>query len=536
MSITGLARAASKRKASGNSSSQQNMLDTLQVRGSTYSTVVDGFDPCFPTYAQQRTPIPPTDFQAVGSSWLIETDRAILGDDMGLGKCKQAIDAIMYRARYMDYCNVLVICRASNVDTWLDEIRKWANPCDLNERVHSDGLLVEVFDYRGSGRQEKHREFMQYAPNGVYATITVVAYSVLRRDVVYFVEECNFDWAIADESQEARSSPLNGNMSQTAQALLNIKTPIRHCLSGTPIMNTVADLWTQLTWLGYETRSWNDFEEQTLKVFDMKVSNWTKRKKITGVKDEGVKHLREVMSRCMLRRTKEDVAPEIPKVVYARRFVRMHPDEVAAYEKRDRSHDVAIARLREGKLTRPPDVIQGQMQRLTSSIKSKIDACVAIMEEANEAGRKVVFFTQWVQTLEMLEEALKKYNPAVVHGGVPAYGNKMNGRSARQLEVDKFQEDNNCRAFIATIQTAGVGLTLTAGSVVVLVDRPWNPKIVEQAVDRVRRIGQLAQNILVYSLYAVIPAAGGKFTHTMEMTTVNEALSRKTKDAGKVIA
>jgi SNF2 family DNA or RNA helicase len=504
---------------SADSTSQLKSLLALQSTQEPYRRIAEGFAPFRPTYAQTRG-IKDHDFQASGSTFLIENDKAILGDDMGLGKCKMLCDAVMHRwpRRFVkdQSTNVIIVCKASNIDTWLEEIPKWCGPD------------VPVHAYRGSDRRVRAEDWFASIEYMETPTFFVVSYSTYRSDWDTLTR-IPFDWAVLDEMQEIRSSPLNNDQSQIAQVIHYLKPEIQHGLTGTPVMNSAADLWNPLYWLGADRRTWPEFARDTLVIKQKRVTKTQVRNKVSEELPHGLLRLRKILERYMLRRLKEDVLEELPEKIFSRRYVHMSPSEVRAYKELDHAHAKALTNKAGG------DVLLMRMQQATSSIQSKVNDVVEIMEEMQAQGRKVLIFTQWIDTLRMLYRGLKQYNIAYVYGGMSPNA-KPGEKSDRQKMVDKFQNDPTCRAMIATIQTAGVGLTLTAGSVVVLVDRPWNPKLVEQAIDRLARIGQMADSIYIYSLYAVIPDPNEKdgFRHTVEWG-VQRALASKTATADAVV-
>jgi SNF2 family DNA or RNA helicase len=114
-----------------------------------------------------------------------------------------------------------------------------------------------------------------------------------------------------------------------------------------------------------------------------------------------------------------------------------------------------------------------------------------LVEEAVENGRKVVIFSNWTQMTAPVAERLSKYNPAVITGEINA--------DTRQLMIDKFQNNDKCKVIIGTSGAMGTGLTLTAGTVEIFLDHPWNRALYDQCVDRCHRIGQ-KQNITIYNL------------------------------------
>ena len=130
---------------------------------------------------------------------------------------------------------------------------------------------------------------------------------------------------------------------------------------------------------------------------------------------------------------------------------------------------------------------------LSSSIQesAKLDRMEELVEEATDNGKKVIIFSNWTQMTDEIMNRMRKYNPAVITG--------QTKDADRQSEVNRFQHDDTCKVFLGTTGAAGTGITLTAATVEIFLDEPWNKGLYEQAVDRAYRIGQ-KNNLTVYTI------------------------------------
>lgn len=468
--------------------------------------IVPNFSPSRPTYAQilgDGTGMTEDDFQAVGSSWMIRNPCGILGDVMGLGKCKMTLDAIMHVALAGQEAvrNVIIVCEASNIDTWLDELDKFYP----NQ---------PKFAFRGSRRSLQYEEFRNQSKS--FPRFVIMSYAIYRVSQDMIVDN-EFDWAILDEGHVIRGNQLNGikEQSQIAKLIHELHPKRRHILSGTPIINTPADWHNIGRWIGVEQRRWKTFERETLIVMAIKTSRWRVQRKIVGEVPEGLALIKHTIETCMLRRTKE-VLKDLPSIRKTNRYVRMLPKEVKTYNAMKARHADAVQKLANG--DEPginPQVAEMRMKQLTSSIASKVDVAMTIVNEAVGADQKVLIFTQHLETLRMLYLSLEKHKQKFVyiHGGVSTDAN-TGEQSERGKAVHAFQDDPTVKVLIGTSQACRVGLTLTAASVVILMDEEFSPEYVKQLIDRAHRIGQ-KNAVLVISLEAVIQF-GTKLKRTIE--------------------
>ncbi len=440
----------------------------------------------FPTYAALVAPdkaMTAEDHQATGISWMIDNPIGIQGDDMGLGKTFCAIQAIHHIWK-QGMCNqVLVVAKAGNVETWVEEIAKFDPEAVVCPAVGT-----------AARRVKRYGAFDASAHSKDVLTYLIVSYEVLRADI-----ECisakQFDWVVCDEAHKLKSNPLNYDQSQIAQVIHRIKAPRMHAMTGTILVNAPEDAWNILTWLGIETRSWKVFEEETCRTIKYNISAWTERKKIIGYRGEGLEKLRALLLPNLIRRDKRDVTT-LPATVRENVYVTLNPEEQKYYTEAKKELNLEV----DEDLTKIPNdnVLKLRLKQITSSIEpfvgkpyksTKLAAALDLIEDAIASGQKVIVFSQFLVVVAALARELGSHRPVVVTGG----------SGDRQADVHRFQEDPACKVFIGSTSACREGLTLTAASVIVFVDLEWSPTYIEQSIGRADRIGQI-RSVTVYTL------------------------------------
>jgi len=420
-------------------------------------TLVDDFD------GIETAPLPDDltaelrSYQRRGVDWLHFLKTAemggILADDMGLGKTLQALCIIEHPA--------LVVCPTSVMHNWAAEAAKFR-----------PSLKVNVY----------HGPTRKLDPT---ADITLTTYGILRIDIDKF-RETNFKMAILDEAQAIKNPE-----SQVARAAFRLNATFRLTLTGTPVENRLEELWSQLHFtnrglLGGR-RDFRDRYEKPISVGEPGVAA----------------HLRHRIKPFVLRRMKEEVAPELPKrtdmvlrcTLDAKErdtyeAIRLSTRQMVA-EQLGQGGNVlaaleALLRLRQAACHR--GLVPGNNDATSSS---KVRLLVETLDEAVSEGHKALVFSQWTSMLDRVEPALKK-------AGIPYV--RLDGSTRnRGAVVERFQDPEGPPVFLISLKAGGTGLNLTAADHVFLLDPWWNPAVEEQAADRAHRIGQ-DKPVFVYRL------------------------------------
>ncbi len=401
-------------------------------------------------------------YQVEGVAFLAGTGRALLADDMGLGKTLQAISAALWLRENEGVRRILIICPASLKHQWAREIRKFT------------GLTCQVIQGKPAMREVQYRR---------ESAFTVVNYELVLRDLSVINEKFCADLIIIDEAQRIKNW-----RTKIANAVKLIHSRYAFVLSGTPLENRLEDLYSLMQVvnpriLGPLWRYMVDFH-----VTD-------ERGKVLGYRN--LTMLRKRIAPVMLRRDRRLVEDQLPDRIVQQLSVPMT-------QKQWELHDSALnaaGTLAQTMKKRP--LTPSEHNRLMAALQQARMACNAAglvdkktkgspkIDELGEildelclgSGLKVVVFSQWELMTRMVEERLMSMRIGFVrlHGGVPT--------AMRGELMDRFREDDSVQVFIST-DAGGVGLNLQSASVVVNLDMPWNPAILEQRNGRVHRLGQ----------------------------------------------
>ena len=394
---------------------------------------------------------PPLEHQKDAIKSLVENKKFILADDMGLGKTTSTIIAALETGAK----KVLIICPASLKINWQREIENYSNkPTSIIEgKKWEDGDFIIInYDIIKNFHDEKKKSD-----------------SVLLKT--------KFDLVIIDEAhyiqnkQAQRTKLINDFVSNVERLWL---------LTGTPITSRPINYFNLLNliecpvaknWMAYVKRYCNGFQFQA------------GRRKIWNV--SGASNLEELRDRTaplVLRRLKENVL-DLPDKIITPVYLRLKSKEYEAlmgeyYDWYDKNGESDSLTLQFTKLTKVRQVIA----------EEKVASTIEICENIVEQGKKVIVFTNFTKTLEMILE----------HFGKKAV--RLDGQMSqkeRQMSVDRFQNEEDVMVFVGNIKAAGVGITLTAGEAVVMNDLSFLPSDHSQAEDRSYRYGQ-KNNVLVY--------------------------------------
>ena len=424
----------------------------------------------------------PFEHQIAGFNYGLTHNRWLLGDEQGLGKTKQVIDIAIAKRLQKGYKHCLIVCGVNGLKwNWMNEIRTHSNEEGhiLGQKVNKAGKVTI------GSTADKLADLKRLDSISAYFLVTNVE-SIRDAEIAAKIAELCKSGVIGivaiDEIHKCKNPA-----SQQGKGILKIQSEVRIAMTGTPLMNQPMDLYIVLRWLGYETHAFYSFR-----------NHYCVMGGYGGYEVIGYRYLDELQERldaCMLRRLKDDVL-DLPEKTYIDEYVDMTPKQAVIYKEISSEIKANIDQI---KMQNNPlaELIRmrqatGYTGILSSSIKesAKLDRMEELVEEAVENGKKVVIFSNWTQMTHVIEERLSKYNPAVITGETKD--------AERQAEVDAFQNGDS-RVIIGTIGAMGTGLTLTAGTVEIFLDMPWNRALYDQAVDRCHRVGQNS-NITIYNL------------------------------------
>ncbi|MCW1883443.1 DEAD/DEAH box helicase [Luteolibacter flavescens] len=416
-------------------------------------------------------------YQTLGSSWLADRLKrlggALLADEMGLGKTLQTIASINHLKRLESppKTPALVVAPTSLLGNWRAEFEKFA-----------PGL--KCLEFHGSGRDRLREQ----VPG---ADIVVTSYGTLVRDLAFHLQR-EYSVLVADEA-----SLLRNPDAETSKALAKIQAGGRIALTGTPIENRVQDLWAIFRFIapGY-LGDRKDFKER----YD---DTSTDPKASAGL----MERLRLRISPYVLRRTKEQVAKDLPDKIEIDEWLTLADDQAALYASLARSGLDELERIRDQQgegagrmhlltlLLRlrqtcvDPGLLELPGRKESSAVK--IDRLLELLGERSDNSGKTLVFSQFAKNLRRIEERLKSgYGKVLCLDG---------STRNRQSLVDAFQSEAGPAVFLISLKAGGFGLNLTAADTVVHLDPWWNPAVEAQATDRAHRIGQ-TRPVTVYRL------------------------------------
>lgn len=427
----------------------------------------------------------PYEHQIAAFNYGLVNDKWLLGDEMGLGKTKQVIDIAVAKKLQKGYKHCLIICGVNGLKwNWANEVKTHSNEeaWILGQRKKNGRIVI--------GSNADKLDDLKHL-NSISAYFIITNIETLRSaEIVAQIENLcalNAIQMIAfDECHKAKNPT-----SQQGKGILKTKAETMIAMTGTPLMNTPLDLYIILKWLGYEKHSFYQFK-----------NHYCVMGGYGGYEIVGYRNLDELQSELdniMLRRKKETVL-DLPEKTYIDEFVEMTPKQEQIYKEVTAQIKANIDQI---KMANNPlaELIRmrqatGYTGILSSSIKesAKLDRMEEIVDEAVENGKKVVIFSNWTQmTLPIYNRLAVKYHGTYITGEVDS--------DQRAEHVRRFQEDDDCKFVVGTIGAMGTGITLTAGTVEIFLDEPWNMALKEQCVDRCHRIGQ-KNNLTIYTIMA----------------------------------
>jgi superfamily II DNA or RNA helicase len=427
-------------------------------------------------------------YQRTGVNWLQHLGAnglgGILADEMGLGKTIQALAWLAARKaakengapsgralptapvgldRRASRMPSLVICPTSLVTNWQAEAARF-----------TPGLKTLLL--HGPNRQARFADVADH-------DLVITSYALLRRDSERYAR-WEFDTVILDEAQH-----IKNRFSQNAQATKILKASQRFVLTGTPMENSLDELWSIFDFLmpGYlgPAKEFKDrYETPIARAGDA----------------AALRRLRQRLRPFVLRRTKAEVAPELPAKIEQVAWCEMSAEQQSVYQaileqgrrqvfehagkgsdaKQRMAVLTTLTRLRQACCHL--DLLPARDGNTWSEPSAKLELCMELIEEACSGGHRVLVFSQFVRLLRLIETALRTEEISWCY---------LDGATVdRQAEVRRFQETRDIPVFLISLKAGGTGLNLTGADTVIHFDPWWNPAVEEQATARAHRIGQ----------------------------------------------
>ncbi len=432
-------------------------------------------------------------YQLEGVKWLIKHRLnglgACLADDMGLGKTlqtiaalldaktnKKQVDLIPVNSVQLDLfgetitlgrnaLNALIVLPASLVFNWYSEIKKYA-----------PGL--HVVNYTGVNRKQLKATLMSF-------DVILTTYQTLVTDID-FLEKQHFYYVILDESQQIRNK-----QSKTFQAVNALNAENRISLSGTPIENSLSDLWAQMEFINPDILgAFNFFKSHFMIPIERDMD------------EVKIAELKTLIAPYILRRTKGEVANDLPDLIENIAFAELLDEQERIYEKEKSAARNYLAGLDKNDPSYRFNVLASimKLRQIANHPKiafpdyngesGKFEEITNQIFTISKSGYKILIFSSFISHLELIENWLKgaNINFAKLTGST--------NQNERKKVVEQFQNDSNVSVFLISIKAGGTGLNLTAADYVFILDPWWNPFVEKQALARAHRIGR-KNNVVV---------------------------------------
>ena len=401
----------------------------------------------------------------------------ILADDMGLGKTVQLLCVVCKYLEDETEKNkkpTLVVCPSSLCLNWQNEIEKF-----------TQGVTSEVIHGSLQDRMRKIAEINNY-------NIVITSYELLKRDIdEYKKYNYKFKYIIADEAQY-----IKNNNTQNAKAIKDIISETRFALTGTPIENSLSELWSIFDFImpGYLFR-YRKFKE----LYETPIMRDN---------DEIVmQKLKKLIEPFVLRRIKKEVLTELPdKTVTVLSSQMLEEQEEIYLSYLTQAKKSAIEEIKENGIEKSQIKILALLTRLRQVCchpslfienyeggSGKLNQCIEIIKDAIQSGHKILLFSGYTAMFDIIEKELKKEQISYL---------KLTGQtkvSDRINLVDEFNNNPDKKLFLISLKAGGTGLNLVGADMVIHYDPWWNVSSENQATDRTYRIGQ-KRNVQVYKL------------------------------------
>jgi superfamily II DNA or RNA helicase len=406
-------------------------------------------------------------YQKQGVAWLHFLREngfgGILADEMGLGKTLQTLAFLRFvRQTRPGTAPMLIVCPTSLVFNWIAEVKKFTPE-------------LKVVALHGPDR---HAKFDQIAASD----IVVTSYALIRRDAERY-RELEFDTVALDEAQH-----IKNRQTQNAQAVKAVKAEHRIVLTGTPLENSVLDLWSIFDFLmpGYLGTA-KDFRER----YELPIA----KEKNAEAQSRLARRLRPFM----LRRLKKEVASDLPAKLEQVSFCELTPDQRSVYQQViEASRKEVLEAVGAQGSAKSRMVVLTALLRLRqvccdlrllklenvnpANASGKLEMFGELLEEVIDGGHRLLVFSQFVGMLTLLKEKLAADEIEFCY---------LDGSTTdRAAIVERFQTNATIPVFLISLKAGGVGLNLTGADTVIHFDPWWNPAVEDQATDRAHRIGQ----------------------------------------------
>lgn len=387
----------------------------------------------------------------------------ILADDMGLGKTIQVLAMLKISE---GKGTSIVICPKTLLYNWYEEIKKF-----------TPGLKVLIPDGNAIQRKSQIEKLQEF-------DIVLTSYSLIQRDIEYY-DGFYFNFCVLDEAQHIKNPDA-----KRAHGVKSLKAKNKLALTGTPIENSIMELWS---------------------LFDFLMPGFLGgRKTFSDKYSNSPALLYNRIKPFILRRTKKETLDELPPKMEQTQYAYLSEHQFAMYlsvltavrknvfdtvesngfEKSHIQILAALTKLRQ--ICNHPGLVDEKYLR-HKNVSAKLELFEELIDDCAGSGHKILVFSQFTKMLHILSEILKQKNILFSY---------LDGSTKeRSREIKAFNENSDIQVFLISIKAGGLGLNLTSADTVILFDPWWNPMVENQAIDRAYRMGQ-KKSVNVYRLIA----------------------------------
>ena len=405
-------------------------------------------------------------YQLAGYQWLVRLARlgfgGILADDMGLGKTLQTIAYLLHQHEENPEARSIIVMPTSLIYNWEAELKRFAPDLPY--------LII-------AGTKKEREALLTDVPPGI---LLLTSYATLRRDAALYAE-MQFDSIISDEGQYIKNS-----YTQNTRSLKSLNGLHHFSLTGTPIENSLADLWSIMDFClpGY-LHSWREFRH----LYEIPITRYEDTTRLAQLKRQ--------IAPFILRRMKNDVLTELPDKIDTVLYAELSEEERRIYHTQlALSHKAFIEEIAGHPLAQSRVRVLTLLMRLRQVCCSpalfldgfdkpsaKLTLCLSVIEDRAAQGHQMLVFSQFTSVLDMIAPELDKRGIAYV---------TLTGKTKADERMKLVGRFNNEKipVFLISLKAGGIGLNLTSADTVIHFDPWWNQSVENQATDRTHRIGQ----------------------------------------------
>ncbi len=405
------------------------------------------------------------DYQQLGVKWMLTIAESgfggILADEMGLGKSLQTIKYIEKRKKENKDSKYIIVVPTSLIYNWENEFKKFAPKLKF----------IVVND-----NKEKRESIIKNINN---YDVLITTYGLIRQDIDLY-KEYKFDTCIIDEAQNIKN--IN---TDTTKAIKSIKSDNRFALTGTPIENSVLELWSIFDYL--------------MPGFMFNLNKFKHTYTIKNIEDDPtiLENLNKKVSPFILRRKKKDVLSELPDKITNNVLVELNDEQKKLYVSYlEKTKEEIDTKVKEEGFMKSQILILSLLTKLRQicidpkliidnykGTSSKVESLVDIVEQTIKNNHKILLFSQFPSALKIVKKELSKKK-------IECYYLDGSTKSKERMDLVTRFNENDIPVFLISLKAGGTGLNLTSADVVIHLDPWWNPQVENQATDRSHRIGQ----------------------------------------------